>query len=351
MPNVYTRTGDKGTTGLFGGARTPKNDIRVEAYGTMDEANAAIGFAKSIIEDVEIQEILNKIQKRIFVLGAELASDAKGKEMLKDKISQADVDYLEQMLDKYLAIVGKQKDFVIPGANPTSASLHQARTIVRRGERRIIDYADQDTVRPELIKFANRLSDLLFVLARTEEYNDTVRQVTNKVEEMLKKRGIEIESNNQKPAECVAVKCSSDKMIDDPEMNILTLAKRMAQASRIKAAEMNIPIVFSAVDKHGNLVYLEREEDSLLASIDIARKKAYTAAALKTPTDKLAELSKEDGPLFGLPFTSDGEYVIFGGGYPIVMNGQIIGAIGVSGGTADEDMQIASAGLTVLDRL
>ena len=87
MPNVYTRTGDKGTTGLFGGARTPKNDIRVEAYGTMDEANASIGWAKSIIEDEAIRDILNGIQKRIFVLAAELASDAKGKEMLADKIS------------------------------------------------------------------------------------------------------------------------------------------------------------------------------------------------------------------------------------------------------------------------
>ncbi len=336
MPNVYTRTGDKGTTGLFGGARTPKNDIRVEAYGTMDEANAFIGWAKSIIEDEAIRDILNGIQKRIFVLAAELASDAKGKEMLADKISQKDVDELEHQLDKYLAVVGKQKDFVVPGANPSSAALHQARTVVRRAERRIIDYSDQETVRPELIKYANRLSDLLFVLARMEEYNDTVRQVTRKVEEVLKKQGI------QTPTEDI---------IDKPRINILTLAKRMAHASRLRAAELGIPIVFSAVDKHGNLVYLEREEDSLLASIDIARKKAYTAAALKTPTDKLAELSKEDGALFGLPFTSDGEYVIFGGGYPIVINGEIIGAIGVSGGTAEEDMQIASAGLTVLDRI
>lgn len=333
MPNVYTRSGDKGTTGLFGGARTPKNDIRVEAYGTMDEANAQIGFAKSIIQDDEIREILDQIQHRIFVLGAELASNDKGKEMLKDKISQEDVDWLEEKLDHYLSIIGKQTDFVIPGDQPTSGALHVARTIVRRGERRIIDYADQDSVRPELIKYVNRLSDLLFVLARTEDYNDTVRRVTQKIEEILGRQKGQEES----------------RMNEKPNPNLLTLAKRMAQASRIKAAQMGVPIVFSAVDKHGNLCYLERQEDSLLASIDIARKKAYTAAALKAPTHVLGDLSKEDGDLFGLPFTSDGQYVIFGGGYPITVNGEIIGAIGVSGGTADEDMQIASAGLAILD--
>ena len=96
MPNVYTRGGDKGETGLFGGNRTPKDDIRVEAYGTMDEANSAIGLAYSLSEDNDIREILHHLQERIFVLGAELASDEKGKAMLKDGISQADIDFMEE---------------------------------------------------------------------------------------------------------------------------------------------------------------------------------------------------------------------------------------------------------------
>lgn len=335
MPNVYTRSGDKGTTGLFGGERTAKNDIRVEAYGTVDEAGASIGFAKSLLSDPEMKEILNQVQKRLFVLGAELASSDKGKEMLTDKISEDDVKWLEEKLDRYLGMIGKQTAFVIPGDSPTSGALHVARSVTRRGERRIIDYADQEEVRPELIKYVNRLSDLLFVLARAEDYNQTVREVTKKVEEALSKMGL---SPEKKVAEEKKFAGSKD---------LLTLVKRMAQASRVKASEMQIPIVFAAVDKHGNLLYFERQEDSLLASIDIARKKAYTAAALKAPTHVLGDLSKEDGALFGLPFTSDGQYVIFGGGYPLIVNGEIIGAIGVSGGTAEEDMQIAQAGLVL----
>ena len=115
MPNVYTRGGDKGETGLFGGNRTPKDDIRVEAYGTMDEANSAIGLAYSLSEDNDIREILHHLQERIFVLGAELASDEKGKAMLKDGISQADIDFMEEKLDYYLSVIGPQKSFIYHG--------------------------------------------------------------------------------------------------------------------------------------------------------------------------------------------------------------------------------------------
>lgn len=133
MPNVYTRGGDKGTTGLLGGNRTAKDDIRVEAYGTMDEANSAIGVAYSLCKDQEIRNILHRIQKRIFVLGAELASDEKGRKLLKDTVSQEDIDFMEKTMDHYLKIIGRQKAFVIPGATQASAALHLARSIVRRG--------------------------------------------------------------------------------------------------------------------------------------------------------------------------------------------------------------------------
>lgn len=333
MPNVYTRGGDKGDTGLFGGSRTAKNDIRVDAYGTMDEANASIGFARAISSNCEISDILLNCQKRIFVLGAELASDARGRDMLKDKISQQDVDLMEKEIDAYLAIVGKQTEFVVPGEEPVSAALHTARTVVRRAERRIIDYMQEDpgAVRPELLKYVNRLSDLLFVLARYLEESTQVRKAVKKVLEAL---------NIQ----------DGTPQIDEPgEESFLALAKRMAKGARIKARELNVPIVFAAVDKYGNPAYMEREAESLIASIDIAQNKAYSAAALKVPTELLGELSKESGSLFGLQNTNGGRIVIFGGGYPVVRNGEIVGAIGVSGGTAEEDMAIATAGLKVLD--
>lgn len=330
MPNVYTRGGDKGETSLFGGARTPKDDIRVEAYGTMDEANSAIGMAKSLICDEEIKQILQHLQERIFMLGAELASDDKGRSMLENVVCQDDIDYMEKTLDRYLAIVGKQKDFVIPGKDPASSALHIARTVVRRGERRIVAYAGEAEIRPELVKFVNRLSDLLFVFARCEEQNALVKEVTKLVLERCQ----EVEGE--------------EAVSEDRGECLLTLAKRMAAAARVQAAKLEVPIVFAVTDGGGNLVYFERMADSLLASLDIAIDKAYTAVSLRLPTDKVGELAKEDGPLFSLQTTNDGRFVAFGGGFPIVVSGQVIGGVGVSGGSADEDMAIAQAGLDII---
>jgi ATP:cob(I)alamin adenosyltransferase len=332
MPNVYTRTGDKGSTGLFGGSRISKDDVRIEAYGTMDEAQAFIGLAASLTKDEEIRNILLHIEERIYVLEAELASDDRGKKMLKDKVEQSDIDQMEKQIDHYLQIVGKQTKFVIPGRNPASAALHTARAVVRRGERRIVSYEAQDpALRPEVVKFVNRLSDLLFTLARVEEFEQDIRDVAEK--------GMK----DQDQVSTGAVETSED----DNEL-LLVLAKRAAAGARVKARELGVPIVFSAVDRGGNLAYYERMKDSLIASIDISQNKAFTANALKCPTEDIQDLAKEGSPLFGIQFTNQNRIVTFGGGYPLIVDGKQIGAIGVSGGTADEDMAIAKAGLAVL---
>ncbi|MGI6556116.1 MAG: cob(I)yrinic acid a,c-diamide adenosyltransferase [Pseudoramibacter sp.] len=333
MPNVYTRTGDKGTTGLFGGSRISKDDIRIEAYGTMDEAQAFIGMAASLTKDEEIRNILLHVEERIYILEAELASDDRGRKMLKDRVEQSDIDLMEQQIDHYLQIVGKQTKFVIPGRNPASAALHTARAVVRRGERRIVSYEAQDSeLRPEVVKYVNRLSDLLFTLARVEEFEQDIRDVAEK--------GMKDQKQANGPVE------TSE---DDNEL-LLVLAKRAAAGSRVKARELGVSIVFSAVDRGGNLAYYERMKDSLIASIDISQNKAFTANALKCPTEDVQDLAKEGSPLFGIQFTNNNRIVTFGGGYPLIVDGKQIGAIGVSGGTADEDMAIAKAGLAVIEQ-
>lgn len=337
MPNVYTRGGDKGETSLFGSSRTAKDNIRVDAYGTMDEANAAIGLAYAMCEDQKIKEILKKLQKRIFVLGAELASDQKGKEMLKDCISQADIDEMEEILDYYLAIVGPQKDFVIPGESKQSAALHLARTVVRRGERMIVTYNRQeDAVRPEMIKFVNRLSDTLFILARATDYYGKLNEIVDRVKDKINAL------TDETAGEAAALN------LLQTDRSLLKLAKKMAAAARVKAQQMGVPIVFSMVDEGGNLLYFERMEKALMASIDISINKGYTANALKMSTDKVAALVKESGSLYGLQWTNNARMVVFGGGYPIIINKEVIGGIGVSGGSVDEDMMIAKCALEVL---
>ena len=166
--NIYTKTGDKGTTSLFGGSRVDKCDLRVDAYGTIDELISFIGLAYAELPTEEKRE-LKKIQKELFMLGAELASDEKGLELLKDKIQVEHIEYLENLIDKYMNIAGPLTEFVIPGKNKPSATLHVARTVARRGERIMTALNDVNPLREEIKKYINRLSDTLFALARFYE--------------------------------------------------------------------------------------------------------------------------------------------------------------------------------------
>jgi cob(I)alamin adenosyltransferase len=164
---IYTRTGDKGDTGLFGGARVPKDDPRVEAYGTVDEANAVIGVALAHCYVPIVQRVLSEVQSDLFTLGAELASVAGQEPRLGIQLlTAADATRLEQAIDEAEAPLPTLKNFILPGGPPDVAALHLARTVVRRAERRVLTLARREPVRSEVLVYLNRLADLLFVLAR-----------------------------------------------------------------------------------------------------------------------------------------------------------------------------------------
>ncbi|WP_426349844.1 cob(I)yrinic acid a,c-diamide adenosyltransferase [Alloiococcus sp. CFN-8] len=166
--HVYTRTGDKGETGLFGGSRIAKDSLKVNCYGTIDEANSFLGLAYSTCDNKDLKEKIRWIQTKLFMVAAELASDDQGKEMLKDKISKEDIAVLEKTIDDYLKVVGEQNFFIIPGDSQVSAMLHIARTIIRRAERSIVELTREESLREELMGFVNRLSDAIYVMARYE---------------------------------------------------------------------------------------------------------------------------------------------------------------------------------------
>ncbi|MBI2388276.1 MAG: cob(I)yrinic acid a,c-diamide adenosyltransferase [Deltaproteobacteria bacterium] len=169
---IYTRTGDDGTTGLFGGARVKKGALRVEAYGTVDEANAAIGRARaSLGKTADFDDVLARIQSDLFTLGAELATVAGKEESLKmPLLSDEDGARLEREIDAAEEGLSPLKSFVLPGGTPAAADLHLARCVARRAERLLVALADQEPVRRPLIIYLNRLSDLLFTLARRENH-------------------------------------------------------------------------------------------------------------------------------------------------------------------------------------
>lgn len=326
MANIYTKKGDAGETGLLGGSRVPKNSLRVECYGTVDEANSILGLAYSQTENADIKSYIRDIQKKLFIVGAELASDEKGLEFLKNKISDADIAYLENIIDDCYKDIGPQTEFIIPGANGASASLHMARTVIRRAEREITTLKALEPIRQELLKYVNRLSDAIYALARLEEVYREIEQI--------KKISVEI----------IKDKLMSMREEKEVEFNLKNI-KLMAEYAEEKAAEINVPIVFSAVDAGGNLILLHRMEDSLLGSIDISINKAFTSCALKMPTHELSSLSNPGSILYGIQNTNNGRIVIFGGGFPYRYGGKVAGAIGVSGGTVEEDMAVGSYAL------
>ena len=164
---IYTRTGDKGQTGLFGGGRVSKDDPRVEAYGEVDELNACLGTAEAAIDDPQISAWIRRLQDELFVLGSELATP--DPENVKKQIVPVDEDQIgamEAIIDQVDAEVPPLRSFNLPGGHPGAAHLHLARTVCRRAERRVIGFAREAPVRVEAITYLNRLSDLLFMLAR-----------------------------------------------------------------------------------------------------------------------------------------------------------------------------------------
>ena len=168
LNSIYTRTGDDGDTGLVGGARVKKYDLRVEAYGTVDEANAAIGMARLYVLPAH-DVMLNRIQHDLFDLGADLATPGHSDKDLR--ITSVQVLRLEQEIDAVNAALSPLTSFVLPGGTPASAALHLARTIVRRAERIVCHLSDSDDMNVVAIHYINRLSDFLFVLARAENAN------------------------------------------------------------------------------------------------------------------------------------------------------------------------------------
>lgn len=178
---IYTKTGDKGDTGLFGGGRVPKNHPRVEAYGDIDELNAVLGMARSIEMMPRIDEVLVPIQRDLFSLGALLATPHPEKvrqQLAKARIDDDRIAELERAIDAGESELEPLEAFILPGGTPKAAALHVARTVCRRAERRVIALMSEVEVPAIVVQYLNRLSDLLFVLSRVANRRAGAGEVT-----------------------------------------------------------------------------------------------------------------------------------------------------------------------------
>lgn len=337
---VYTRKGDQGDTSLFSGERVKKSDLRVETYGTVDEASSFLGLARTSIAYPDITETIFGVQQELFLLAAELAT-ANPEQTPAKKLVATDVQRLESYIDHYSSEIGALHGFITPGECVGAAQLDVCRTVVRRLERLLILLATREAIRSELLAFVNRLSDLLFILARVvarREIKTFLKGIVSR--QLLEMAPLEhllpIGNTSEKGKGEWGVELSLNEVLKASEACIQT------------AVAIGVPMVIAFVDLGGNLKSLQRMDGSLLASIDIAVNKAFTAVALQMPTHELKEKAEPRQELFGISTTNSGRIVTFGGGYPLYKQGVLCGAVGVSGGSVAQDMMVAEAAVKAL---
>ena len=172
---IYTKTGDDGNTGLQGDFRISKSHSRIMAYGTVDEANAAIGIVLTNTLDDDIRQVLTQIQNELFLLGSDLSNQNLND--LKNRISLESVEKLEEIIDKFELELSPITNFILPGGNVAAAQIHQVRTIVRRAETLVVKLSDKNEINLNCIKYLNRLSDLMFVMGRLINKRNDVEDI------------------------------------------------------------------------------------------------------------------------------------------------------------------------------
>ncbi len=301
-------------TDLFGMERVAKDHCKVSAYGAVDELNASLGKVRSDLTNHEDKARIKWIQKRLITLCAELAATQEAKEKIIDSINKDDACKLESWIDEMDQQLPKFSDWIIPGDYPVSASVHLARTVARRAEREVITLCREEQQRDALLQFVNRLSDYLFQLGRKVEMDLEVQEVVRVVGKKL--------SGGER----------------------LHLASCIADHAQFKAQEIGVPVTIVVTDTGGHAILLRRMDDCLLGSLDIAESKAKSSVLLRMTTEEIGKLVQPGQALYGIEHSNNG-LTPFGGGVPIFINGKLWGGLGISGGTVEEDVIIAQAGL------
>jgi uncharacterized protein GlcG (DUF336 family) len=239
--------------------------------------------------------------------------------------------------------------FVLPGTSEVGSRLHVARTIARRAERRAVELAEQHSIRPELLKYLNRLSDCLYALARFEDQLAQTQQIVDAVVQRYVSATQTDSAITDVPSptcQSLAHKPLAHKTLTHKPLALdFSLTHRLLQQAMQAATAINVPVVIALVDRHGNTILTYRMPTALLVSLELAPKKAYTAVALKTATHELSAVIQPGADLFQLEASTGGKVVTFGGGYPLYRDGHLVGGLGISGGTVEQDMTIAQAAI------
>lgn len=307
---LYTKYGDKGYTKTLRSNHIQKSDALIELIGTVDEYSAVLGLARAQCADDELCSDIKRVQIKLIGVMGELSGG-------EPSVTEDCVGAVEQLCDKYYP--GGFDGFTVSGETIVSAQLDIARTVVRRAERVAAKLLTLNKIRSVTYAYLNRLSDMTYAMSQYAA------------------------KEHKKRMPIIGVEKSNITELD------LGLAKEISLAVEKRAEEMGKNVVIAVLDAGANLMLLHSMSDSYIASRQIAQDKAYTAVALKMPTHVALEESR-GGVLDGLCATDSNHIMLLGGGEPLIINGRVVGGLGVSGGTADEDIAFAQFGAMYLER-
>ena len=293
---LYTKKGDGGRASTITRMNIPKNSPIFELLGTLDEFTSALGVAKRKAP-ASLAPLLEEIQGHVIALNGELAGGQKF--ATGEKVRQ-----LEAAIDSLMENVPPFSGFILPGGSEGGAALDLARAVARRAERCAVAASQTGGVNRDVLAWMNRLSDLLYALARVCDRTTPAPAPSPAVPDMT--------------APVMASALTADGFCDQ--------AAALCRALRLRAREQGFRVVAAVCDAGGNAVALQRDDDAYIASVDVASNKAFTAVSLKMTTEQVGRLAQPGAPLYGVQHTNQGRIVIFGGGAPLMRGGVIVGA-------------------------
>ena len=356
----YTGQGDKGLTALTPASQVSKADERIVAVGAVEEIISALGLVKTATACSVFRGKLERIQKTLRTLSRGLRDPRSGKYVF----SAEEIGFLESDMDTMLAsIPAADLTEALPGGNPQSAHLDVAHTTCRRAEREVIAMDRRYAASPVCKQYLNRLSDYLLVAARYSDHlaaataadtagaQDTVpvSPVAREAARTVDPASVASPARSAQSANTEALVAEVLARLGGGASLDLACAKTIIEAVEIRAREQGKAAVVAVCNAEGNPIAVQVMDGAFLVSYDVAVKKAYTAVAVKMSTMELSTLCQPGGTFYGLQALD--KVITFGGGVPLYRNGVIVGGLGVSGGTGEEDHELATFGAAVLAAL
>lgn len=359
--SIYTKGGDKGTTSLVHTKNVSKSDDRIQLEGTIDELTSHIGVVKTMVSDGDTIRFLEKIQETLITVMAGVA-DPYNREY---KINDDKTELLEEEIDRLEALFNRPKQFILPGACRLSAEIDVTRTVARRAERALAAVSVKFGSDTGTKKYMNRLADYLYVLARYEDARAAEGKKCGQKE--IGGTGMLTEEAVGKSEKTdIASGAASRQSIEAADEDVIqAVLRRIGMQSRItlddakkliekieqEALRRGKKAVIAVCGPDGNPIAVHVMDGAFLVSFDVALKKAYTSVAVKMSTMELSKLAQPGGTFYGVDKMDGGRIVIFGGGVPLKSGDTIIGGLGISGGTGEEDHSLAEYALSVLPEI